>query len=168
MDTPLSDTDLSRYGFDKNKILKYSQLKEYRTIDEILPKDSDYVILLLENEPNSGHWCCICKHRGAYTYFNSFGLPFDSDLSLVPRMILKILGEDRKEIKRLLNGKQMHCNQFVYQGVKSNTCGRWVVCWLNSCLNHNMSLDAFKIFIKSMKSKYKCKTYDDVVLKLVS
>ena len=168
MDTPLSDTDLSRYGFDKDKILKYSQLKEYKTIDDVLPKDSDYVILLLENEPSSGHWTCICKHQNKYTYFNSFGLPYDADLSLVPRMILKILGEDRKEIKRLLNGKQMDYNKFVFQGVKSNTCGRWCVAFLNSCLNHNMNLDEFKKFIQSMKTKYKCKNYDEVVLRLVN
>ena len=38
------------------KIIVYNDLKDYKTIDELLPKKKDYIILLYQTEAeNSGH-----------------------------------------------------------------------------------------------------------------
>jgi hypothetical protein len=47
--TPLSDDDVDKY-FDghKTEIMKYSDLENYDSIDELLPKPFDYKIILIE------------------------------------------------------------------------------------------------------------------------
>ena len=54
----ISDKDLEVYfgaGVQK-KILKYSEIDPYEDIREVLPDEKDFVIILLENRPDSGHW----------------------------------------------------------------------------------------------------------------
>ena len=61
----ISSDDFSRFLDDvgSNKILKYSELQKYNTMDELLPEKTDYKIILTESQINSGHWCCILKYN---------------------------------------------------------------------------------------------------------
>ena len=58
----ISDEDFNRYFADApQKLLKYSDLANIHNIDELLPEEQDYRIILTESQRNSGHWCCILK-----------------------------------------------------------------------------------------------------------
>ena len=62
--TPMSAADLERYfgtGIE-SEVMTYSQLVNYRTIDELLPNPIDFRIILVEQMRNKGHWVLILKH----------------------------------------------------------------------------------------------------------
>ena len=44
---PLSDSELKRILGEDTRIITYPQLANYRTIEELLPKQYDFVIILL-------------------------------------------------------------------------------------------------------------------------
>ena len=61
--TPLTDDDLNRFlGVkNENKILKYSELSKYNDMNDLLPTDKSYIIILIEYEKNKGHWICLLR-----------------------------------------------------------------------------------------------------------
>jgi hypothetical protein len=135
--TPLSDIKVKQALGPGTKILKYSELKNYETIHEILPSVGSFCILLLEDDFNSGHWCAIMKTKDGIFYYNSYGKKYDTDLAVIPMCIRKILGEDKKEIGRLLDGEMCTWNKIKMQGERSQVCGRFcilvitMVCMMN-------------------------------------
>ena len=92
----LSDTDFERYFGSgvKQKIIKYSDLAHYPTMQDLLPEEKDYRIVLTENKPNSGHWCALLRNGNNYEWWDSYDsyltipilpfLPYDSYLLIVP------------------------------------------------------------------------------------
>ena len=75
---PISDADILKVI--KTRILKYSDLKNFRKLDDIFINNS--CVLLIEN-PNSliGHWVCVVKRghgkNAMISYFDSYGRPPD-------------------------------------------------------------------------------------------
>ena len=72
----MSDNDIYNYLPDA-LILSYPQLKSYKSIDELLPRNTDYVIILyIEQESlhnQSGHWTTLYKYNNQYIcYFGRF------------------------------------------------------------------------------------------------
>ena len=58
---PLSDADLRRILGNDTKILKYAELASVPALTQLLPKPTDYCIILYESEMNSGHWVACCS-----------------------------------------------------------------------------------------------------------
>ena len=56
-----SESDFKRYFNIENKIMKFSELAQYENIQELLPNDNDFKIILTEVRPISGHWCCLLR-----------------------------------------------------------------------------------------------------------
>ncbi len=162
---PLSDAKVKSALGDGARILKYSELKGYASIAELLPNINDFVILLLEDQPNSGHWTCLAKLHSGYYYFNSYSGKYDTDMSVIPMCIKKILGEDKREIVRLLDGHPCGYSKIKLQGDKSQVCGRWVVLFLTMCTKMNYSPAEFFEFVESSSKAFKSK--DDMVSKIV-
>jgi hypothetical protein len=163
---PLSDNLVKQALGPDTRILKYSELKNYETINELLTKINDFVILLLEDDFNTGHWTCLCKLHGGYVYFNSYGKKFDSDLSVIPMCIKKILGEDKQEITRLLDSHKCDWNRVKLQNDKSQVCGRWVVLFLTMTTKMGYSPKEFLEFVEDKSRLFKSK--DDMVAKFVN
>jgi len=67
---PLSDADLKHILGEDLKILKYSELANYSSLDSILPKPTDYCIILYEEEPDSGHWVALLRYDGIVEFFD--------------------------------------------------------------------------------------------------
>ena len=76
---PLTDSDLEKYFGSgvESEIIKYSELANYKTIDELLPKPFDFRIILVEQKPMSGHWVLILKYGDTIENFNSYGIEID-------------------------------------------------------------------------------------------
>ena len=125
----LSDEDLKTILGQDTKILKYSELARYDNIAQLLPKPNDFVIILLEESPNSGHWTALLRYNNMYEYFDSYGNDIDYDLThwLTPAQRAK-LGESKMYLSSLLQGQKHIYNKIKFQEMKSdiNTCGSHV------------------------------------------
>ena len=154
--TPLSDSLVKQALGPDTLVLKYSELKNYETIDQLLPTIDSYFIILIEDNFNEGHWCCMCRLKdNSLFYFNSYAQKFDRDLSVIPMCIRRILGEDKKEITRLLDGKKCEWLKTTLQGNKSMVCGRWCVLFLTFVCKIGFSPDDFVEFIKEKSKELK-------------
>ena len=158
--TMISDADFNKFFVDApQKLLKYSELENIKDINELLPDERDYRIILTESEKNSGHWCAITKQKGVYTWFDSYGEKPDGELKYISAIMNKILGQDKKNLSRILKTikqpNQIFYNETKYQKLKDgiNTCGRWCICFL--LLSHiGYDLKEFKNFIDLNCKKY--------------
>ena len=88
---PLTDGDLERItGIKPDDIIKYSDLKNFQTLGELLPNDKSYKVILIEDKYNSGHWVAIMKYGKTIEYFNSYGAKWDTDWKFINKMIKKV------------------------------------------------------------------------------
>jgi hypothetical protein len=81
--------------------------------------------------------------------------------------IRKILGEDRREITRLLDGHPCDWNKSKLQGERSQVCGRWCVLAITMCCFMMYSPAEFIEFVKE-KAKMLNKTYDQLAVTFVN
>lgn len=129
----MTDLDFKRYFGDDVPILKYSELGNYNNIQELLPEDKSFVIVLTESEYNSGHWCVLMRYGNTIEWFDAYGVHPEGELSFIPKAVKKMLGQDKYYLSRLLETMPSNM-KFVYNNKKFqvlkdgvNTCGRWVV-----------------------------------------
>lgn len=126
-----SDSDFKRY-FGDGKVIKYSELGNYHSINELLPNDKDFRIILVESKYNQGHWTAIMKYGDIIEWFNSYGTKPEYDFKFIPSFTKYLLGQGGNALTKLLNTKDKR--QKVYYNKKKlqviddniNTCGRWV------------------------------------------
>jgi hypothetical protein len=170
---PLSDGDIERHiGVKKEEILKYSDLKNYPKIEDILPTDKSFKIILIEDRFNSGHWVCIMRYNKTIEYFNSYGCKWDTDWKFVSKMVRMILGENTNEMTRLMDtakadGWETVWNKYRFQKLNSRiqTCGRWCVLRIEM-MKMGYTLEEFNAFIKKQEKEMGEKT-DFIVAKFV-
>jgi len=62
------------------RILTYNELSKYSTIEELLPKDLDYIIILYQNKVNVGHWVLLSRYNDTIEFFSSYGDYIDEPL----------------------------------------------------------------------------------------
>ena len=74
---PLSDADLRRILGNDTKILKYAELASVPALTQLLPKSTDYCIILYESEMNSGHWVALLRYGSLYEYFGGHAPALD-------------------------------------------------------------------------------------------
>ena len=132
----VSDVDFRRFfGEDvASKVLKYSDLDNYKSIDELLPNEKDFVIVLTENKKNEGHWCCLLKYNGLLEWFDGYGGKAgkpDGELSFISKAMNIFLDQDDRYLTKILkeSGRKIIYNKEPYQALQDgvNTCGKWVI-----------------------------------------
>jgi len=156
--TPLTDGDLERYfGSGRNsEVMKYSDLANYRTIDELLPLPIDFRIVLVEQEKNIGHWVCILKYRDVIESFNSYGKDIDRQKDTFGAIKNKLLGQQTDYLTKLVKKSKYKyvINKTPFQSKKDgiNTCGRWCILRIIAMKDLFMDLEQFKeMVIKGCK-----------------
>jgi hypothetical protein len=128
----LSDSDFERY-FGKGKVIKYSELDNYSTINDLLPNDKDFRIILIESQYNQGHWCAVLKYGDIIEYFNSYATAPEYDFKFIPTFTKHLLGQGGNLLTKLLKtktkGQKVYYNKKKLQEINDgvNTCGRHVV-----------------------------------------
>ena len=170
----ISDNDLVTYfGKNFNKhIIKYSELKNYNSIDELLPNNKSFVIILIEFLKNCGHWVMLSKYKidNKYIieYFNSYGSFPSHELKLVDDDKLEELDVYKKYLNILLT-KAMKKYKIIYNDIQFQsdnpeiaTCGRH--CILRQIMIKYFDLNLFEYidFMKNIKKYCNC-SYDDIV-----
>jgi hypothetical protein len=132
--TPMTGEDLERCtGVKPEDIIKYSTLDTYKSVEDLLPADGDFKIILIEDKYNSGHWVAIFRRGKTIEYFNSYGAKWDTDWKFINRMVRLILDQNTNEMTRLMDkaekdGWKVIWNKRKFQKMGNNiqTCGRWV------------------------------------------
>lgn len=157
----ISDADLKCVFGDTIKILKYGDLAGYDTIYDLLNPD-DFVVVLTEDSPGRGHWCCLyrCKNGSVY-WFDSYGVKVDGELKFIPLFVRQMLGSDEKHLTRLIktlspeDKKLFKYNDMAIQSDKEgiNTCGRWCMVFIKLC-KFGMSLDDIIKFVEDKAELY--------------
>jgi len=169
--SPMGDDTIRSY-FPDAKILLVSELANYNNIDELLPSNPDFVILLYQSSPNNGHWVLLSKYDDTLEYFDSYGGVIDKPLSWTPIGIRTKLGEGKPLLSNLLENTDYDLiyNAVDFQDKKDNkisTCGRWCSLRWNTIKTKRMSLVEFIDMMKALK-KATGRTYDNIVSDLVS
>ena len=79
----LSNADFQNILGGDAKIIKYSELGNPYDIDQLLPGDKDYCIILYEDKPARGHWTALSKYNGLYERCDSYGIKPDGELKWI-------------------------------------------------------------------------------------
>lgn len=169
---PLTDGDIEKHTGIK-EVIKYSDLKKYSSIEDLLPTDKSAVIILIEDQLNSGHWVAVMRYDKTVEYFNSYGAKWDTDWKFVNRMVRMILGENTNEMTRLMDkasaeGWTTIWNKYRFQKLSSKiqTCGRWCVLRIEM-MKMGYNLKEFYDFIKKREKEMGEKS-DFIVSKFVA
>jgi hypothetical protein len=143
---------------DQDKIIKYSELKNYKSLQELLPSSFDYKIVLLESAKNTGHWVAILHLGGVIECFNSYGVSIDSEWKYIPDSIERWLGQSTRYLSNLIKkakGLTVVSNKYKFQSSANDisTCGRWVILRIETA-RIGYSLQDFVRMIEKQTEKY--------------
>ncbi len=175
----ISDDDIEKYLGKEghNNIIKYNQLKNYNSIDKLLPKINSYKIILIESQQNTGHWILILKYKNKdkktiIEYYNSYGMKPEADLNYIGSTMNKMLGNGRDDLNILLDDAKNKGYEVIYNkkrfqssNKKVNTCGRWVLNRIIMATKFKMDLYEYIDFIEELKDKYD--TEADIVVAML-
>jgi hypothetical protein len=169
MNSPLSNDQINdALHIDSSYIIKYSDLDNYSSLADLFGA-KNFIILLIEQEVNSGHWVTFYRtDDNTYVYFNSFGKKYDSDLTLISRLSNKILGNEYNSIKKLIQPTdKVEWNKIKYQGNKSSVCGRYVIFFVR-CMREGKTLKEIQNILKEHKKEKGFASFDECILNLTS
>jgi hypothetical protein len=164
----LSNRNIIQMMDGRVKIVMYSELHKYKSIDQLL-QPYNKVVLLFEWKEKYGHWAALFKPNDhTVSFFNSYdGYPDDALLN-ISKQFRKEHYEDYPYLSQLLLNSpyELTYNDNIYQSKKANisTCGRW--CTVRLILSY-LDDDEFHNFIKTTTKKYKI-TGDQLVTILTS
>ena len=168
--TPMTDSDVERFfgsGIE-SEVMTYSQLVNYKTIDELLPNDFDFRIILVEQMRNKGHWVLILKYNGVIEDFDSYGKGIEPQRNLIAAGMNRLLGQERNHLKHLISRSPYKyvINKHCFQSLKPdvNTCGRWATLRIIMAKSLSMDLPEFTEMVK--KASRDMKLIPDAVVSL--
>ena len=156
-----SNEDITRaLGCSNDKIIKYSELANYRSIEELLPNpDFDFVVILIENNRNTGHWVCLIRVKNIIECFNSYGIQIDKEFKYIPDFIERWLNEDTRFLSKLIKSSPdkftIISNKFRFQqeDVKIATCSRWIIFRIEMA-RMGYALAQFVKLLEDLRDKY--------------
>lgn len=83
MNIPLSDSDIKRLLGGRVRVVVYSQLSNFNSLENLFGP-YDCVVLLYEKVPNNGHWTCLIKIPGGdVEFYDPYGGLPDSELQFM-------------------------------------------------------------------------------------
>lgn len=126
----LSDDEIIKLGGPGTVVMRYPDLKNYRTWNEFMNASPSrkVAVLFLVNSPTSGHWLAAFEDKDAVpSVFDPMGTALDAQRRKLPPEQRAALGESAAEFTRLLNGKEVEVNRTKFQAMANDiqTCGRW-------------------------------------------
>jgi hypothetical protein len=169
MNKMLSGTDIKALLGDNIKIIRFSDLYKYNSLNELLPKKNSFVVIFLETEDYyRGHWVALFRYNSSFEFYDSYGLTEKQDYSLVPNSTKKKLNEDNY-LKNLFKNNLVIENTKDFQkwDKNVNTCGRWVIIRIFLFLK-GYDLKHFIKQIDLLMQLYKFKSYDELAVHFTS
>lgn len=168
---PMDDKDIRHY-YPKAPILKYSDLANYSSIEQLLPADKSMIFLLYQHSYNNGHWVLLTRYApNTFEFFCSYGSAIDEPLTWTREDQREALGEGTPYLTNILKkwkGKiAVNRKQFQQKGHSVATCGAYCVMRTACLKNDNMNLVDFQHYLESLKRETGL-SYDEVVANFVS
>jgi hypothetical protein len=168
--SPMGDDDIKFY-LPNAKIIKYSELSEYKNIDELLKHNKSYCFILFEQSINSGHWVCISRNDKNIYYFDSYGGKVDNCLNFTKKEINKELKQNKKMLSELFDKSDynIYYNPIKYQSDKKNdinSCGRHCTFFIKNFLDCDRDLNSYYNYMNQIKNESK-NSYDEIVSHLI-
>ena len=168
IEDPLDDSEI-RFYLPDAKILTYPELSKYRNINELLPENKDYAIILYLDQPNKGHWTCVLKYNNTIEMFDPYGIKeLDEELKWIPCSERIKLKQAVPYMTRLFNSIEKPQKGIIssieYQDDKNNvnSCGRHVVYRILKLLDDDMNIEQYYNHMKKLRKAYNL-TYDEIV-----
>lgn len=131
MNMALSEDQLLRALSGHVKIISYSDLKNYRTLESLLKPYNKVIILFAITSPLNGHWTCLHKRTsGEVIFTDSYGLEPMDENHYVPASIVKYVSEQfRPYIYQLFSNYRhpIHYSQYRLQSPNTSVCGRYCI-----------------------------------------
>ena len=162
---PMSGDDLAHY-YPKVRIIKYNDLDNYTSIEEILPEDDTYFILLYLDSPSTGHWVAMTRNNNLITFFDSYGGKIDSQLKWVDMGERIRLDTDKPCLTRLLKAGKTPYNYSPYDYQSNNpsiaTCGSHCLNFITMTLDKGMSVNDYKLHMDRIRERTGL-DYDEIV-----
>lgn len=82
----VSDQDITNVLGPKayDHIIKYSELQNYKSIEQLLKGPKNFMIILIEiDKINSGHWISLLRNHNTIEVFNSYGSSISSKIDVL-------------------------------------------------------------------------------------
>lgn len=157
-------------------VIKYPDLSEFNSIDEIfeegnslyglmrkdLPFDEDSCIILYMSKPNFGHWCTVNRYRDKngntkrIDFLDSYGDMIDDQLDYINNKFRGQSNQLTAHLCKLLDKADVpvHFNNVQLQvfGGNISTCGRYAALFLK---HNNMKVENFTNSLLAASEKYK-------------
>jgi len=154
----MTDAQIKQILGEGSKIMKYAELANYKTIDELLPREKDFVILLIEDQPQHGHFCILLKYDNTVEWFNSYAYYPDRQKNMLNKAMNVMLGQNENFVTELMKnstGYKLIYNKKRLQKLKEgiNTCGRWTVLRAMCLIEMGMNLTRFLKMISDEKKQ---------------
>jgi len=129
---PISTVDIR--NILNTPVFQYDDLKNLNSIDDVLPREKDAVILYVRNEnSNIGHWTVLSRIGDVVEYFDSYGeMPQNKDVINLVR---------KSGYKLIINKKRFQKLQM--------TCGFHCIFRVFCLLYKNMNLNDYINFMKT-------------------
>ena len=144
----LSDTEMRQYLNNKCNLVMYSDIKKYKTVDELLGKYNRCIILYIwkQNEKNQsiGHWVSIMKTKNNMIRFiDSFGAIVDKPLEKLNKYDRQRFDENYKYLSDLLIKcpYKLEYNEKRIQNKHSQVCGYYTIL---ACIMKDEPLKSFQ------------------------
>jgi hypothetical protein len=169
----VSANDIKRILGHDIKIVKFPDLVEYNSMQELLPFPNDCAILFFLDEvtptSNIGHWTCIMRNGNRYEFFDSYGLSSKEDLDHIDKEKRAKFGEQNDYLKEL-GGKMLTHNPVQYQSWNQDvsTCGRYAIIRLIAFMHGINNPKSFYKFMSDAKKQYGAKSFDELAVMLTS
>ena len=129
----LSDADLKK-ALPGVRVINYSDLSQYNSVEQLLPKTVDAVVILVELRENIGHFEVLMRNGKNITFFDPYGCRPDKALNWSSPYMRRQLGQEIPFMSYLLNkavddGFVVKFNnvKFQKQSAGINTCGRHAI-----------------------------------------
>lgn len=167
---PLTNFDIKDYLGQNAKIVVYSDLKKYKSIEDLLPNNNSYFVLLYQDSAHSGHWVSLLRKGDTIIFFDPYGLYCDDELKWIDPNTRQGLGIKKKYLSDLLNdfdGK-INYNKVKYQSENPDisTCGKHTCFWLYNAIQKDKTLVTYYKLMNKLKNKLGL-SYDGVVTAMV-
>jgi len=167
---PLSDADLKHILGEDLKIIKYSELSSYSSLESLLPKTKDYCIILYEEEPDSGHWVALLRYGLVVEFFDPYGKKWDTELTWIPKAKRQELGETQRYLSGLMERSTLKRIYSPYHFEKEsntvNTCGSHCAHRIYRLQKEDMDLTDYYSYMEEAEEKVHASP-DEVVAEFV-
>lgn len=167
---PLDDTEVKTALGGRYKTIPYHDLSKYTSIDQLLPKKKDAVVLLYENRPMDGHFVAITKTPKEISFFDPYGEIVDKQLRYSNHSRQRVEGGADQSLHNLLSTARVpvYYNDYKYQrdGNLVNTCGRHAVNFIRYNQDKGLDLEEYNEMMNDAQ-KASGLRFDELVAKMV-